>query len=135
MSDRIFLARLSKCGINRKTFEGDPWGDDFHPDMVFEGEDLCEESFGWNEGYFWAPEKHAARIRFIMQSKEDLACPIVLECTCHAGSVLPWPVVLDGWHRLHAHWALGRRKISAEFGGRLDLLDYLRGITDKQPEE
>jgi hypothetical protein len=138
LGDCISIARLEEAGIDREKW-ADPWGSGFQPKMVFEGEDLCREPFASNdwdqEWEDWSPEKHAARVRFIMQSPETLEASITLDCECHNGWILPTPVVLDGWHRLHAHWALGRQTINAEFGGRIDLWDYLRGVSDKLPED
>jgi hypothetical protein len=136
--NRISIARLAEVGIDPETW-ADPWGVGFRASMVGEGKDLCDEPFAsndWDQKWEdWSPEKHAARVRFIMQSPETRKLPITLDCKCHANYILPLPVVLDGWHRLHAHWALGRKTIHAEFGGRLDLWHYLRGISDELPEE
>jgi hypothetical protein len=78
---------------------------------------------------------HVARIRWILLNPEGLEDPISVDNVCDGGNVYPIPVIIDGWHRIYAHRFLGRKTIRANYGGRLDLLDYLTGKTDLVPEE
>ena len=144
-SDLVILARLAEYGIDPKCgIAQDPWGVGFRPDMVKAGEGSQSEPY--SEGSIhgmideekmkdWDAERHAARVHYIMQSPDLLKEPIEIDCECLGSRVLNIPVVLDGWHRLHAHWLLGRKTIRVAFSGRLDLLDYLTGVTDEPPED
>ena len=139
---RVILARLAGYGIRS---DRDPWNVGFQPDMVKTGDDLPTESEPFSEGAVagmldsgkvaeWDAERHAARVSHIMQSPE-LRNPIEIDCLCSGNQILNIPVILDGWHRLHAHWALRRRHILATFSGNTVLLDYLTGVTNEPPEE
>ncbi|KKN10456.1 hypothetical protein LCGC14_1036370 [marine sediment metagenome] len=137
MPEKLLITRLDEFGINPQEW-CDPWAARFHPGLIGEDTWLCEEPFtsgSWGEIPVWEPEKHAARVRFVMQSPVLRARPIEIDCAVHGGYILAQPVVLDGWHRLHAAWALRTETILGEFGGRLDLLDYLTGATDERPED
>jgi hypothetical protein len=130
-SDRVLLNRLAEYGIDAKSWD-DPWCSGFHPRDIVAGDSLIPEYYDYRGTR--SAEWHAARIRFIAQSKVDLVSPITIDCMCNAGSILAIPVIVDGWHRLHAHWFLRRKSIPATFGGRLDLWDYLRGASSIVPE-
>lgn len=60
--------------------------------------------------------------------------PIEVDNECAHGAILPRPIVLDGHHRLVAARALQVPLIAVHYGGRIDVLDYLTGKTDKAPE-
>lgn len=116
----------------------DPWGCGFHPKLVRHGTDRlrrCYTDDDMRRRTRWTPEMHAARIRFIMESQKDLASPIEMDCVCDHGHVYAQPLILDGWHRFFAHRALRSKRIPVSFSGRVDLLKYLRGDTNKKPEE
>ncbi len=131
-TSHILVARLAEFGINPREWH-DPWCVGFHPDLIGAGEPWLLAEYYDAEN--WSPEEHAARVRYIMQSPELRKLPIEIDCAVHANHILAQPVVLDGWHRLHAAWALGSHTIPGEFGGRLDLLDYLTGKTKERPED
>lgn len=110
----------------------DPWRTHFRLEMV-EDPSLEPLSTSFSQvrekGGLWTARQHAARIRFLMnpEGAEQLLYPIEVDCYTDRGWVYPDPVVLDGWHRLMAHRALKLGEIRATFGGRVDLLNYLRG--------
>lgn len=58
--------------------------------------------------------------------------PIDVDNVCDGGRIYPIPIVLDGHHRLIAA-VLRRRRIRVEYGGRVDLLDYLKGQRRRPP--
>ena len=134
----ILLDRLVECFGAGPCDEDDIWGVGFYPSMIDEGTSLepsCYTPDGHNAPRKWTAETHAARIRYLMQSPEDLEAPISLDCICGGGRVYAIPVILDGWHRYFAHHALKRKTIRAGFGGRVDLLEYLTGESDERPTD
>lgn len=147
-SSAVILDRLAEYGIDACSWS-DPWGAGFHPSMIDDGSDILAEPYtnspyscrGLNPSVsksssspIWSAEKHAARIRYILKTPQLMNSPIEVDCLCNAGTILAMPVIVDGWHRLHAHWFLGREGILATFGGRTDLWDYLRGVSSVAPE-
>lgn len=120
----------------------DPWGCDtpFTIENVSEVDEGDIERFGTSEyndfatGYiadrFW----HASRVLWFVKNPEMLEDPISIDNHCHYGHVYPVPEIMDGWHRLFAHRFLGLERIPALYSGRVDLLKYLTGKTDKLPE-
>lgn len=64
---------------------------------------------------------------------EDVG-PIQIDNFCDAGNIYPEVVVLDGHHRLVAAYLLGVETIEAIYGGRTDLLEWLTGQSDKEPQ-
>lgn len=123
----ILLDRLALCGIG-PNHEHDPWGAGFLQCMVQQGTSEEATPYGDRE---LSPSWHAERIRFLMRHLDDQA-PIYIDCFCDGPNILAIPVIVDGWHRLHAHWALGRKTIPIHFGGRVDLLE---GTTDELPTD
>lgn len=53
--------------------------------------------------------------------------------------ILPQPVIVDGYHRYAAaRWLFDQGKlfeIHCRYGGRMDVLDYLKGKSDEIPDE
>lgn len=79
---------------------------------------------------------HRGRIRhFLDRLKlgEELN-PIEVDNECNGGHIYAIPVLEDGNHRLCAYILAGREVISAYYGGRMDLLEYLEGERDTLPE-
>jgi hypothetical protein len=107
----------------------------FSFEMVFEGTSAVSQ---WRPvGLYFngnpEAEQHAARIRFIMGDNRTLRDPIDIDCVCYNGAIMAIPEIIDGWHRLFAHWALKKCFIRARFSGRFDVLEYLTGETGVPP--
>jgi len=118
----------------------DPWAAGFHMDMIGKGKSLEPEPYSLSTTGAMSAEWHAGRIRYLMQSPEDLAQPISMDSECSGMQVLPEPIIVDGWHRYFAHlWQYlhyhGPDMISATFGGLVDVCEYLEGLTDEKPWE
>ena len=125
----VILERLAEYGIDASSWS-DPWGACFHPSMIETAGNTNADPYSEDIAYSpfsWSAEKHAARIRYILKTPQLMNSPIEIDCLCNAGTILAMLVIVDGWHRLHAHWYAKRETIPATFGGRLDLWDYLRG--------
>jgi hypothetical protein len=69
-----------------------------------------------------------------LEAGEELD-PIVLDNECSRNHVYPYPVLLDGNHRLISCILMRRPRIRAEYGGRVDLLRYLQGRRKTLPSE
>jgi hypothetical protein len=132
--DPVYLVRLDRLREYDIPMH-DPWGVRFTKAMICQGTGLRAEPYNPSEPKAWKAKDHAARIRYLMQDPEALETPISLDCVCYGMHVAAIPDLLDGHHRLFAHEALGYNVVRASFGGRLDLLDYLTGLTDTKPEE
>jgi hypothetical protein len=129
-ADTLLLARLAEFDIKvDSTTWCDPWGAGFRPDLITSGSSVQSRQLSG----LASAEAHAARIRYLLSSASELERPIEVDCRCSHHYILALPVIVDGWHRLHAHWHLGRPTIQAHFSGRLDLLEYLVGRTDVFP--
>lgn len=61
--------------------------------------------------------------------------PIEIDCYCEGHHVYPEAMILDGCHRFCAHILLRKRRIPILFGGRVDLLEWLRGERKQCPME
>lgn len=129
LTHEVLLSRLAEFGIEQACCP-DPWGVGFSPDLIWADDWLEEEPYDASCEE-WDAERHAARIRFLMESEEEMRSPVSIDCECSGGHVYPVPVICDGWHRLHAHWALSRTTIAVAFGGGVDLIEYLEGATDE----
>lgn len=81
---------------------------------------------------------HIGRILYFIKHPNEI-CNIEIDNECDNGYILPQPVIVDGWHRYAAaRWLLDQGKldkIHCRYGGRSDVLEYLKGNTDKYPSE
>lgn len=59
--------------------------------------------------------------------------PVQVDNECWDNMICPVPILVDGNHRMAAHMLVGSDRISAEYGGRLDVLSYLQGRRKKPP--
>lgn len=122
--------------------EPDPWGVDFTLSMVAdvtpdERKAACvafDSIMGQEDGRASDPKWHAARIAYLIANPERLEDPIEIDNHCNGGVIYPIPEILDGWHRYYAHLWLKKPTIRATYGGLVDLLEYLEGLTDVIPE-
>lgn len=95
----------------------DPYGDTWkHPV-------LNQRSRNW----------HIGRIIYFINHPKEIR-DIEIDNECDGRFILPKPVIVDGWHRYAAsRWLYDQgklKKIHCRYGGRVDILDYLRGKTD-----
>lgn len=77
---------------------------------------------------------HIGRIIYFINHPEEIR-DIEIDNVCDLfGSILPQPVIVDGWHRYAAaRWLYEKQqlsKICCLYGGRIDILEYLQGKTD-----
>lgn len=81
---------------------------------------------------------HIGRILYFIKHPNEI-CNIEIDNECDNGYILPQPVIVDGWHRYAAaRWLFDQGKldkIHCRYGGRSDVLEYLKGNTDKYPSE
>ena len=81
---------------------------------------------------------HIGRILYFIKHPNEI-CNIEIDNECDNGYILPQPVIVDGWHRYAAaRWLFDQGKldkIHCRYGGRLDVLEYLKGNLDKYPSE
>lgn len=130
--DSILLSRLQEFNVPGD----DPWGVGFIFEMIFQGTRKVPSPYSWHSHQaLWTGEDHAARIRHIMQTPQELEYPIVLDCLRHGMHIYATPVLVDGCHRTFAHIALKRERIQASYSGRVDLLNYLTGKRKTQPKD
>lgn len=80
---------------------------------------------------------HYRRIRFFYDQlkKHKALTPITVDNYTHRGRIYPTPALLDGYHRLTAHVLAKKPTVRTRYSGRVDLLEYLTGKTDRIPEE
>ncbi len=77
---------------------------------------------------------HMARIIYFMENPQEIT-GIEVDNLCAYNSILPGCVIIDGWHRIAAGILIGLKRINIEYGGRSDVEDYIKGISEKRPEE
>lgn len=124
--DEILVDRLFKL------VSEDPWGAGFKMKMLDESLSKRSAYYGWFED--WDARLHADRIRYLADAPE-LHDPIQIDNLCDRDHIYPVPLIVDGHHRLFAHVWLGLKTIGANYSGRYDLLDYLKGKRDSLPED
>lgn len=83
-------------------------------------------------------EWHIGRIIYFINHPIEIK-DIEIDNECSDNFILPQPVIIDGWHRyVAARWLYDQGKLSeihCRYGGREDLLLYLKGETDEFLEE
>lgn len=80
---------------------------------------------------------HLGRIHYFAESMllgEEID-PIEVNNECWGTRILPDPILLDGHHRFCAAAIIGRRTLRVNYGGRTDVLDWLRGARTRRPRE
>lgn len=82
-------------------------------------------------------EWHIGRILYFINHPNEIR-DIEIDNECDYGYILPKPIIIDGWHRYAAaRWLYNQGKlftIHCRYGGRLDVLEYLKGNLNKYPE-
>lgn len=98
---------------------------------------MSSEPCGYVDHHDRDEDYHAARVKDMLQRMDGgwVPDPISLDCTTHNGNVLDEVEILDGHHRLIACIFACEDTIEAEFGGSVDLLEWLCGETDTHPTE
>lgn len=95
----------------------DPYGDEWNHPV------LEEKPLDW----------HIGRVVYFIKHPYEIK-GIEIDNKCSNGSILPIPVIVDGWHRyIAARWLYKQgqiEKVSCLYGGRMDVLAYLKGETD-----
>ena len=83
-------------------------------------------------------EWHIGRIIYFINHPMEIR-NIEIDNECNSIFILPKPVIVDGWHRYAAaRWLYDQGRLSeihCIYGGREDLLLYLKGETDEFLEE
>lgn len=77
-------------------------------------------------------EWHIRRILYFINHPDKIT-PLQIDNECINDNILPIPTIVDGNHRYLAAIYLKLNKISVSYAGRIDLLEYLQGKTDKIP--
>lgn len=81
---------------------------------------------------------HIGRIIYFIKHPNEIR-DIEIDNECNYGYILPQPVIVDGWHRYAAaRWLYDQCKlftIRCRYGGRLDVLEYLKGDLNKYSED
>jgi hypothetical protein len=77
---------------------------------------------------------HIRRVIYFIKYPNKIK-PIILDNEVLNGYILPQPSIVDGHHRTMAKFILGHKYMVAEYGGRRDVLDYLRGKNNTKPIE
>ncbi len=81
---------------------------------------------------------HIGRILYFIKHPNEI-CNIEIDNECDNGYILPQPVIVDGWHRYAAaRWLFDQGKldkIHCRYGGRSDVLEYLKGNLSEYPED
>lgn len=84
----------------------------------------CEKSRNW----------HIGRIIYFIKHPEEIK-DIEIDNECFEGLILAQPLIIDGWHRWAAAvWLYNKNEmehIGCKYGGRMDVLEYLKGETDE----
>lgn len=81
---------------------------------------------------------HIGRVLYYINHPYEIR-DIEIDNPCSNDCILPGIVIVDGNHRLMAaRWLYDRGvidKIHCRYGGRMDVLDYLKGISDIMPTD
>lgn len=112
-----------------------PWDCDFSLDMVTPEVDSSLGS-EYRPIVHWTRDLpyHVSRVKWFMENPERIT-PIEVDNLCAGGMIYAIPTITDGWHRYIAAHLLGFSNIEVFYSGRMDLLAYLKGETDINPEE
>ena len=117
-TDNITLEDISAAIHDGLSEVNEPYGD------TWEHPALEKKSREW----------HMGRIIYFINHPTEIR-DIYLEEECWEGFLLPSTIINDGWHRYAAaRWLYDQGKISVihcRYGGRQDILDYLKGTADE----
>jgi hypothetical protein len=96
----------------------------------------AEEPYG--DGWGYPPKEktrqyHIDRVVYFVRHPEKIVDIQIDNETDGLYTILPIPIVVDGWHRLMAATYLGLNAITIQYSGRNDVLDYLSGRSNDLP--
>ena len=77
---------------------------------------------------------HISRVAYFVQHPKEIT-DIDIDNKCEQMYITSTAVVVDGWHRLMAAYILGLKTIDVNYGGRDDVLEYLKGLRDEEDLE
>lgn len=77
---------------------------------------------------------HISRVAYFVQHPKEIT-GIDVDNQCVGMYITPRAVVTDGWHRLMAAYILGLKTIDVNYGGRVDVLEYLQGLRSEESFE
>lgn len=77
---------------------------------------------------------HISRVAYFVQHPEEIT-DIDVDNQCIGMYITSRAIVTDGWHRLMAAYILGLKTIEANYGGRVDILEYLQGLRSEEDLE
>jgi len=95
------------------------------PKFIREDKRPGDDDLAWHYGrvrYFYDELQEGKRLK-----------PLMVDNVCHGHHISNEPVLVDGHHRLAAHWFARRRTFPAFYSGRVDLLEYLTGQRRMRP--
>lgn len=93
------------------------------------------ECFG--KGYSlkqWTNEDHVRRVIYFINHPNEIK-NISIDNYCISNHIMPAPIIEDGNHRVLAAMCLRMKHIECEYGGRVDILDYLTEKTNEIPKD
>lgn len=142
--DMIFIERLIEF-FPKEYWEWDDTGKINLEDMsvaMHEGIPEIPDLYGDTWEYPVLEQKirewHIGRILYFINHPNEI-CDIEIDNECNNGYILPQPVIVDGWHRYAAaRWLFDQGKlvtIHCRYGGRMDVLEYLKGDLEEHPYE
>lgn len=142
--DMIFIERLIEF-FPKEYWEWDDTGKINLEDMsvaMHEGIPEIPDPYGDTWEYPVLEQKirewHIGRILYFINHPNEI-CDIEIDNECNNGYILPQPVIVDGWHRYAAaRWLFDQGKlvtIHCRYGGRMDILEYLKGDLEERPYE
>lgn len=140
MADTIILDRLIKSArINSsKLFVwGEPVTTQDVKDFLSTGKHGTEIPYGNNHNMIpdvKDKDYHISRVAYFVQHPEEIT-DIDVDNQCIGMHITSRAIVTDGWHRLMAAYILGLETIEVNYGGRVDVLEYLQGLRNEEDLE
>ena len=74
---------------------------------------------------------HISRVAYFVQHPKEIT-DIDVDNQGVGMYITPRAIVTDGWHRLMAAYILGLKTIDVNYGGRVDVLEYLQGLRSEE---
>jgi len=111
-------------------------------EAIEKGIEESTEGFGDNWKYLVKEDRdneyHISRIVYFINHPKEISEIEVDNQTLanrYHCSILPNAQIIDGHHRLMAAAYLGMKKIKINYGGRMDVLNYLKGKRKFEPRD
>jgi hypothetical protein len=77
---------------------------------------------------------HLKRVLYFVQNPTEIK-DIEVDNVCSDMVIYPNALVTDGWHRILAAYYLNLEYITIKYGGRMDVLNYLKGKRKTPPKQ